>query len=106
MRKCRICSQLDARPGDVAFFDSQEQADEFMRLRGALGIQHGGDHYKKMRIQPVEYIHQNGLGFLEGNAIKYLSRHRDKGKADDIRKAIHYCELILELEYGHGGDHE
>jgi hypothetical protein len=62
--------------------------------------QEGGDHYKTMPIQPVEYIHKNGIGFLEGCAIKYLSRHKSKGKADDIRKAIHFCELILEMVYG------
>jgi hypothetical protein len=67
---------------------------------GALQMQSGGDHYKTMPIQPVEYIHKNGIGFLEGCAIKYLSRHKSKGKAEDIRKAIHFCELILELVYG------
>ena len=66
----------------------------------ALEKQEGGDHYRAMTIQPVQYIHANGLGFLEGNVVKYISRHRMKGGAEDVRKAIHYCELILELEYG------
>ena len=60
----------------------------------------GGDHYKDCQIQPVDYIHGNGLNFLEGNVVKYITRHRKKGSGpQDIRKVIHYAELILELEY-------
>ncbi len=66
----------------------------------SLDVQVAGSHYKTLAIQPVEFIHKNDLGFLEGNVIKYITRHRDKNGADDIRKAIHYCQLILELEYG------
>ena len=62
--------------------------------------QEGGSHYKDMAIQPVEYIVKNKLSFLEGNVVKYISRHHAKGGAEDVRKAIHYCRLILELEYG------
>ena len=65
----------------------------------ALNIQVGGGHYKDMRIQPVEYIHANNLSFLEGNVVKYITRHKTKNKAQDIRKIIHYCTLILQLEY-------
>jgi hypothetical protein len=68
----------------------------------SLDVQVAGTHYKTLAIQPVEFIHKNDLGFLEGNVIKYITRHRDKNGADDIRKAIHYCQLILELEYGQG----
>jgi hypothetical protein len=49
---------------------------------------------------PIEYISKNKLDFLEGNIIKYVSRHRNKNGAEDIKKIIHYAELILELEYG------
>ncbi len=66
----------------------------------ALASQVGGSHYKDMAIQPVEYIHRNGIGYCAGSAIKYLSRHEAKGKAEDIRKAIHFCQLILEMQYG------
>ena len=65
----------------------------------ALQKQVGGNHYKKYKIQPVEFIHANALGFIEGCAIKYIVRHRDKGGAEDIRKAIHFLEMLLELEY-------
>lgn len=56
----------------------------------------GGDHYKTMVIQPGDFIRQNGIGWYEGNAIKYICRHKAKGQADDIKKAIHYLELVLE----------
>lgn len=65
----------------------------------ALSNQVGGNHYKDMTIQPVEFIVANKLGFLEGNIIKYVCRHHAKNKAQDIKKAIHYCQLLLELEY-------
>lgn len=59
--------------------------------------QHGGTHYQKP-IQPWDYVAANGLGFFEGNAIKYLSRWRDKGGIEDLRKAQHYVEKLIEIE--------
>ena len=60
----------------------------------------GGSHYKDCKIQPVEYIVGNDLTFLEGNIIKYVTRHRRKGeRRKDIEKVIHYAEMILEMEY-------
>jgi hypothetical protein len=67
---------------------------------GALAIQEGGAHYKDMTIQPVEYIHANGVGYFEGNVIKYVSRWRSKGGIEDLKKARHYLDLLLELEAG------
>lgn len=57
------------------------------------------DHYD-LPIQPVDYIVKNNLGFLEGNVIKYVTRHHDKGGEQDIKKAIHYLTLVLRTEYG------
>lgn len=65
----------------------------------ALNKQEGGQHYKDKAIQPIVYIHANKLGFCEGNVVKYITRHKEKNGAEDIRKVIHYCELLLELEY-------
>lgn len=65
----------------------------------ALDIQEGGDHYRKMKIQPIEFIHANELDFLQGNVVKYITRHKNKNGAADVRKALHYCQLILELQY-------
>ena len=59
----------------------------------------GGGHYRNFAIQPSEFIHRNGLGWCEGNAIKYVSRHKSKNGRQDILKAIHYLELLLEWEY-------
>ena len=67
--------------------------------RDALDKQVGGNHYASMVIQPVEFITANNLTFLEGNVVKYISRHHAKNGADDVRKAIHYCELILRTVY-------
>jgi hypothetical protein len=60
----------------------------------------GGTHYKKCAIEPVEYIHANGLDFNEGSIVKYISRHRNKNGAEDIKKIKDYCDIILELDYG------
>ena len=59
----------------------------------------GGDHYKNMPIEPGEFIYRNQLGWHEGNAVKYICRHRIKGGEQDIDKAIHYLELLKELLY-------
>ena len=64
----------------------------------ALDTQIDGDHYKKLKIQPVEYIHANNIGFSEGSAIAYLTRWRDKGGVKDLEKAIHTIQLLIELE--------
>jgi hypothetical protein len=63
-----------------------------------IATQVGGDHYKKLRIQPIEYIHANGIPFAEGNVIKYVTRWRDKGGIRDLEKAKHFIELLIELE--------
>jgi len=56
----------------------------------------GGQHYKDMAIQPGQFIRANGIGWYEGNAIKYICRHNAKNGRQDIEKAIHYLELVLE----------
>jgi len=67
-------------------------------MTNALETQVAGDHYKKLKIQPVEYIYSNNIGYLEGNVIKYITRWRDKGGNADLLKARHYIDLLLELE--------
>ena len=59
----------------------------------------GGTHYKDMVVQPAEFINKNKLLFAEGNAIKYICRHKAKGELKDIEKAIHYLEMIIERYY-------
>ena len=65
----------------------------------SLEEQVGGKHYSNMAIQPAEFINENKLLFAEGNAIKYICRHAIKGKEEDVKKAIHYLEMILERDY-------
>jgi len=62
-------------------------------------MQVGGDHYQTMKIQPVEFIHANGLGFIEGSIIKYVCRHRQKNGRQDLAKARHFIDLLIDLEY-------
>ena len=69
------------------------------KKENALRKQVGGSHYATMKIQPVEFITANELGFLEGNIVKYVCRHHAKNGAEDIKKAIHYCELLLQTKY-------
>ena len=64
----------------------------------ANDVQVGGDHYKKKTIEPWDYIIANNLGFLEGNAIKYITRHKSKNGIEDLKKAIHYIEKLIEVE--------
>ena len=59
----------------------------------------GGSHYKDMAIQPSQFINKNKLLFAEGNAIKYICRHAHKGGKEDLKKAIHYIEMIIERAY-------
>lgn len=64
----------------------------------ALNKQVAGSHYKDCAIQPVEYIHSNGIGYFEGNVIKYVTRWKSKNGIADLEKAKHYIELLIELE--------
>jgi len=62
-----------------------------------------GNHYKDMPIQPAEFCQRNRLNFCESAVIKYVCRHGNKNGVEDIRKAIHFLNLLIEFEYG--GDH-
>lgn len=64
----------------------------------ALSTQEGGNHYKNLAIQPVEYIHANGIGYFEGCVIKYVTRWRAKNGLEDLKKARHFIDLLLEME--------
>jgi len=67
-------------------------------MTAALDKQVGGDHYKDLKIQPVQYIHANNMPYLEGNVVKYITRWRNKNGLADLEKAKHYIELIIQLE--------
>ena len=65
-----------------------------------LATQTGGSHYKDLAIQPIEYNTKNNLSFSQGNVIKYVTRYKNKNGAEDLKKAIHMLEMMLDLEYG------
>jgi len=71
---------------------------------GAFERQVGGNHYKDMAIQPVEFIVRNNIPFLEANIIKYTCRHSRKGGIEDVEKIIHYAEMLREAYYGEDQD--
>lgn len=62
----------------------------------ATDIQIGGKHYKDLPIQPVQFIQANNMGFCEGNVVKYITRWRMKNGMEDLRKAAHYLDLIID----------
>jgi len=59
----------------------------------------GGTHYQKFKIQPSKFVIENELLYPEGCVIKYILRHRLKGKRQDLEKAIHFIEMIIERDY-------
>lgn len=68
--------------------------------QSSLEYMYGGTHYKQFAIQPVEFCYKNNIPYLEASAIKYICRHKNKGKAEDIKKARHFLDILLEYEYG------
>lgn len=93
--RCLITQEKSAKIEDNNFV--------YLDPNSPLSKQEGGGHYKGMVIQPVEYITKNYIPFIEGSVIKYVSRHRNKNGKEDIKKAIHFLELLLELEYPEKG---
>jgi hypothetical protein len=72
---------------------------ERFEQQDVMQTQVGGDHYKQMAIQPAEFIHANGIGFIAGNVIKYVCRHNLKSGKQDLEKALHYLQMLIDMEY-------
>lgn len=85
--------EIDERDCQHGYADTVQD-----HIDAALNRQEGGSHYKQMKIQPFEYIHANGIGFAEGNVIKYVSRWRSKNGIEDLKKARHFIDLLIEAE--------
>lgn len=75
-------------------FDSQVET----KSQSAFATQVGGSHYKNLAIQPLEFIVANNLDFPSGNVVKYVVRYKLKGGLEDLKKARHYLDLLIELE--------
>lgn len=78
--------------------DLVTRSEEKQNPVNPLAVQVAGDHYKKLKIQPIEFIHANGIPFAEGSVIKYVTRWRDKGGIKDLEKARHFLDLLIDLE--------
>jgi hypothetical protein len=82
----------------------EEMWPEWKQPESPREAQIGGNHYKDMPIQPIEYIAVNGLSFLQGSVVKYVSRYKAKGGLQDLEKAKHCIDLMIEFEYGNTTD--
>jgi len=82
-----------ATPMDLTATPEEEEA--FNAIANAQQV--GGSHYKDKAIQPWDYIASNSLGYLEGNVVKYVSRWREKGGLEDLKKAQHYLTKLIEV---------
>lgn len=105
MAMCDVCTHKKAcmeHPEEfqtcaIAFSNTLHRTAR--KTASALSEQVAGSHYRTMPIQPIEFCHKNNLGPCETLAIKYICRHKAKNGAQDIKKAIHVMQLLLELEY-------
>lgn len=95
---CRQVSKCPQCGGSQGHMYNCPALKEGPQKPNALSVQVGGDHYKKMAIQPVEYCHRNKLGPCESAIVKYATRWREKGGIQDLRKIQHYVDLLIELE--------
>ena len=80
--------------------NAQKVAEDIVSNQKALDVQVGGSHYKKFKIQPTEFLQANQIPHCEANVIKYVCRHKDKGGIQDLKKAKHYIDLLIQIEYG------
>ena len=88
---------------DCDTYQDEETGEVWQRVYKTKGLSHlteqvGGSHYKGMTIQPVEFIHRNGIGFVEGCCIKYLCRWKQKNGVEDLKKARHFIDMLIEME--------
>jgi hypothetical protein len=91
--------QVTNDDGEAFFYRSNNfKVAEPSELSEPLDTQVGGSHYKTLKIQPVEYIHANNISYFEGCVIKYVTRWRNKNGIEDLKKAKHFIELLIELE--------
>ena len=85
---------------DMSTFESKRTREQLEHIGAAIranGQQVGGSHYGVKAIQPWDYIIANNLGYLEGNVVKYVSRWKDKGGVEDLKKAQHYLQKLIEV---------
>ena len=99
--------QRTTHPEELPFIDDEplqslnDQYAEIEKVRqSAWQKQEGGSHYKNLKIQPMQYALENKLDYAQANVVKYVTRHADKNGKEDLLKAIHNLELMIEFYYG------
>lgn len=83
--------------GDPTDADEEKNMAVMQEQSKANAVQIGGQHYQSKAIQPWDYIASNNLGYLEGNVVKYVSRWKEKGGVEDLKKAAHYLAKLIEV---------
>lgn len=104
---CEIVWLRKAHPEELPFIDDEplqslnDQYAEIEKVRqSAWKKQEGGSHYKNLKIQPMQYALENKLDYAQANVVKYVTRHKEKNGKEDLLKAIHNIELMIEFYYG------
>ena len=97
--------QRHTHPEELPFIDDEpslnDQYAEIEKVRqSAWQKQEGGSHYKNLKIQPMQYALENKLDYAQANVVKYVTRHKEKNGKEDLLKAIHNLELMIEFYYG------
>lgn len=97
-------AQLEVDTGIIVYrpissLEKGEDMKEKESEKSALDVQVGSNHYKNLAIQPIEYITKNNLSFSQGNVIKYITRYKNKNGLEDLKKAKHMIDLMIQLEY-------
>lgn len=101
-----IASAVESsHPEELPFIDDEtslnDQYAEIEKVRqSAWQKQEGGNHYKNLKIQPMQYALENKLDYAQANVVKYVTRHKEKNGKEDLLKAIHNLELMIEFYYG------
>lgn len=91
-------SKLDQGPSvDIHGWEDPVNKEFPHKILRATDTQVGGTHYKKFKIQPAEFCYINNIPYLEATAIKYLCRWKDKGGIQDLEKAKHFIDLLIEF---------
>lgn len=98
----KITSGLGEKQTPISYPEPLLLTEAMEAPKSNLDVQVGGNHYKKYKIQPIEYAMANNLNYCQANVVKYTTRYRDKGGVEDLRKAIHNLELLIEMEENGG----
>jgi len=89
---------MASNSNEDSFKLAKQKALEKARTESTNSKQFGGTHYKEMAIEPWDFISANQIGYLDGTAIKYLARWKSKNGIEDLKKAIHFIEKLIEVE--------